>query len=323
MSIFLVTFFNLLMLFALTIPGMVMGKFKLFSDNAVKDLSNMLLYIGMPFLIFSNMSGLELANVNWLYIVISVAVAIFIHIIGVCIVYLVCRGNDDLARKRVCAFSAGFANCGFLGIPITISVAPDEIMSEVLLYVTLYNVVFSFLSWIVGQIVFKSEDTEQKSSLVNAFLNPCAIGFYISVILLIIGINVMELDYFGDYVGYLSGLCAPISMIVLGLRLPKIDLKKMIKTAKIYVSLIVRLIVSPLIALGIMLLLRVTIDISDALILAIGIMSSMPAAATVIAFAEKYNTDSLLASEIVVVSTFLSVITVPLMVSLSSMIMLI
>lgn len=321
MNYFLTTLYNLLMIAALIIPGFILKKVKLVSDKAVKDFSNVLLYIGTPFLIFATMLETDIYSVSWLNILICVIFSVFIHLIGVGLCYLVTMRDKDKAKRSVCAFASAFSNCGFLGIPLTYAIIPNEYRAEAMLYVALFNVVFNFLTWIIGNILFTEKEKRDKGSIVKSIFNPCTIGFLLALPFVFARVNLIEVDYVGSFIKHLSGICVPVSMLVLGFRVASIQFKLTVKNKYVYKNAVVRLIAVPLITLGIAILLRLIPGIDTAFITAMVVMSAMPTAATAIAFAEKFEADSLLASETVITSTLMSIVTVPLMLLLVSLVL--
>ena len=320
MTYFTATLFNILVLTALIVPGFLLKKTNLVSDRAVKDFSSVLLYVGTPFLIFSTMLSTDIYSVGWLNILLCILLSVAVHFIGIGLGFLVSIKDKEKARKNICAFSSAFSNCGFLGIPLTYVVVPEEMRGEAMLYVTLFNVVFNFLTWILGEIIFVEKEKRSRASIIKAVLNPCTIGFLLALPFVFAGLDLTKVDYVGSFISYLVGICVPVSMLVLGLRVGSMSIKAMAKNKYTYVTIALRLIVVPLITLGTAVLLKLTFGVTNAFILSLTIVAAMPTASTAIAFAEKFNADSMLAAEAVVATTLMSVVTVPLIMLLVSVI---
>jgi len=93
----------------------------------------------------------------------------------------------------------------------------------------------------------------------------------------------------------------------------KTEIKEMLMEKKVYIAIFIRLIVMPLIMFGLMLMLKV-----DRLILLSNIICvSAPVAATTSMFAEKFGGDKKLSVASVGISTIISLITMPVIVSLA------
>ena len=102
--------------------------------------------------------------------------------------------------------------------------------------------------------------------------------------------------------------------MVIGLRLADIDLHGIFKDKDMYVFLALRHVLLPLATVGIVrLVMLTTLDISPAVYQVVVIMASAPAATSATMFAEKYDCDAPYVSRLVVISTLLSIATMPLM----------
>ena len=110
----------------------------------------------------------------------------------------------------------------------------------------------------------------------------------------------------------LKNLVAPLSMLVIGLRLPDMSFKGLFKDKEMYIFILLRHIALPLISLGIVKLLGLLLPVDPAVEMVIVILAAAPAATSATMFAEKYDCDSVYVSRLVTVSTLLSIITIPL-----------
>lgn len=109
-----------------------------------------------------------------------------------------------------------------------------------------------------------------------------------------------------EAVGLVADATIPTIMIILGVQLAKIPFKNMM-IEKISYSLIIRLVISPVIALIITLILPVDPLLQKIMIL----MAAMPSAANTTMLAVKFNTDANFVSSMTLLSTCLSLITLP------------
>ena len=115
-------------------------------------------------------------------------------------------------------------------------------------------------------------------------------------------------------IGYLAALNTPLPMIVIGYHLASAGFN--IKGAGTYAAIFVRLIISPLIMLGGLYL----CGIRGTILVACVIAASAPCAAATTMFAEKFGGDTTLSAACVSITTLLSVITMPLIVALATVI---
>ena len=113
----------------------------------------------------------------------------------------------------------------------------------------------------------------------------------------------------------LVGNCnSPLAMIVFGTFLANADLKNLFAKKEIYFVSFLRLVVIPVCMLGIFYL----CGVRGALLTALTISSSAPTATNTAMYAAKYDNDASLGSELAAQSSLLSIITMPVIVALAT-----
>ena len=114
---------------------------------------------------------------------------------------------------------------------------------------------------------------------------------------------------------YVASLQTPLAMIFFGTYLANTDLKTMFQNKKIYLTTFLKLIAIPLIMLGIMKLFGVGKEMTSAIL----ISASAPSANMTVMFSAKYGKDVGLASKLVAVCSFVSIVTMPVMIAFGSL----
>ena len=105
-----------------------------------------------------------------------------------------------------------------------------------------------------------------------------------------------------------------LSLVYIGYILSTIDIEKTFKKVSIYVLTVNKMIIAPLIVLFIIMQFRHYFPwLNKAAISAIILETGMPAMATIAILAKNYNSDFKLASENILVTTVLSIFTLPLL----------
>ena len=324
---FLSTFLSIAVLLALLVPGFILRKTHIVSDAAAKDLSGILIYIGLPAMIFYCMMSVDITLVTPVKVIVCFLLSIAVHVFGLIVVKIAFRRSEDAGRKAAASFSAVFSNCGFIGIPLTTIAVQycdafadtDSALSEAMLYVTIFNVVFNLLNWTLGRALFGSG--EKKSVMLKkALLNPCTIATIVALPFTLTGFSLLDPIVVGDFeitqlasfITYLYNICVPVSMCVLGIRLADIKVVEMVRSKYIYAASAIKLVLIPAVFVGICLLLDLWLDIGAPLVITMTVMAATPSATTALAFAERFDGDTVLAGECIMSSTLLSIITVPL-----------
>ena len=325
---------NVAILFIMMVPGVIMKKCKLCTDAFGKGISNLVLYIAQPCLIvYAYLSCDASFSDIWLGCLMTFLLSFLAHIIFTAVAIPVFRKAPDGAC-RMLRFATIFSNAAFMGIPLIQAIIPDPTAA---IYASIYNITFNLFLWTLGvklctdglEHMHNDEDCdchEQLSgakavSIKKVVFHPVTLASVIGLLLLILGVNnatlySAHLGIISDSLLMLKNLVAPLSMVVIGLRLAELDLHGFFKDVYMYVFLILRHLALPIATVGVMELLSLFLPISDTVELVIAIMASAPAATSATMFAEKYDCDAPYVSRLVTVSTILCIATMPLIVML-------
>ena len=316
-----------LVLFALILPSYALRKSKMISKASVSGLVVILLYACQPFLtirafVINPVSpALEIAeNMGWVFL---------FAVIGQIVIFFAARlvffrkkhDDADKAKDRIYIYASVFSNAGFIGIPFVAMLTRND--PYALIYATVYNVVFQMLIWTLGVYIITGDIKAIRP--LKAFLNPAIIPLIIALPMFFwppSNIFAMEaLKPLDKIVTYFADMCAPLSMIIVGIRMADVPLKDIFKGSNTYLSSGMKLIIAPALMFLLLLPLSYTAlfagEAAKYVLKVPVIMMAMPPAATMIAMSERYNGDTDTALKVFVCCTLLSIITMPFIVLLS------
>lgn len=300
---FLIISQQVLVLFILVAVGFLCGKKGLIDDVASKKLTDIVLYVVTPCVMISAFQrefSVELVG----KIIIAAVCAALIHAGSILLAKLIFRDKNE-SRKKVLRFSVIFSNCGFVSLPLQKAILGDEGW----FYGSIFVAVFNIFLWTYG-LVSMSGDHRQLSVKKLVF-NPGIVGVAVALILFLCRINLPEI--LSLPVDYLAALNTPLPMLIIGYYLSKANFKAAFTDAGIYIAMGVRMVLIPLIALGLMLLFR----IDSTIIVAFTIAGSAPTAATTTMFSAKYDRDVELSVGVVASTTVISLVIMPLVTALA------
>lgn len=300
---FLIISQQVLVLFILVAVGFLCGKKGLIDDVASKKLTDIVLYVVTPCVMISAFQrefSVELVG----KIIIAAVCAALIHAGSILLANLIFHDKNE-SRKKVLRFSVIFSNCGFVSLPLQKAILGDEGW----FYGSIFVAVFNIFLWTYG-LVSMSGDRRQLSVKKLVF-NPGIVGVAVALILFLCRINLPEI--LSLPVDYLAALNTPLPMLIIGYYLSKANFKAAFTDAGIYIAMGVRMVLIPLIALGLMLLFR----IDSTIIVAFTIAGSAPTAATTTMFSAKYDCDVELSVGVVASTTVISLVTMPLVTALA------
>lgn len=305
-----VTAVSLLTLLLLAVPGWILRKFNIVRKEIMRELSIILLYISQPFLLIASFQKAEYSEqvlVDMGYVLLLALCTVFIVSI---IAYVIFHKRfKENYPNRLLTFASICGNYGFFGIPVLQILFPNK--PEVIIYSTACLLVLNLFCWTIGAFLVSSD--KKYVSVKKAIINPTVIAVVIALPMFATQTKLpTELLTVCDYIGNIT---TPLSMLVLGMRFSEVRLKDIFSNLKNYVAIIMKLLISPLIAYA---LLQIPMPISDMAHRCIVILMAMPPAivtlTTVECFALPDIKDDLArqASNVVVVGTILSTLTIPL-----------
>lgn len=208
-------------------------------------------------------------------------------------------------KSPVDNFAAAFSNCGFMGIPLVRAGFGDEAVFLLVGFVVLLNL----LQWTYGAALLKGD--KGAVSLKGVLLNPITVGTAAGVVLFVTGLGSRLPGVLGGAIGGLAALNSPIAMLVLGIYMAQTSLKETVMSPRLYVLSAVRLLLIPAVTLA--LLTPLPVDLTMKYVILLG--ASAPVGANVAVYAQLYGNDYSYACRTVVLSTVLSILTLPVLVA--------
>lgn len=284
--------------------GFFCYKKELLTEAGVKSMSAILLNVVTPCMLINAYQqdfNTELA-VKFLT---AAGAAVLLHLIMIAIVLLVFKKQENPMVKKVNTFLSIYSNCGFMGLPLLNAALGDE---GVFLG-SAYLAVFSLMYWTQGVYVFSGDKRDMISK--KAVLNPGVLGVLLGLVFFFGRIKLPGL--IGTTVSGIAALNTPVAMFVIGSFLAKTKVKSALKNPNVWLVTVLRLLVLPLISLGVLFVLTKT-GIADPFVaMAVLLQVSAPCATVGSLFAVKFGYDPTYASEVIAISTLLSMVTIPLM----------
>jgi len=306
--------YNVGILFIMMIPGVLLKKCRLCSDGFGKGISNLVLYIAQPALVFlaylKEFSGEVL--INSLVVLLLSVVAHLIFLIS-----LLFFKKEVEDRRRMLRFASIFSNAAFMGIPLITAV----LGAEYTIYASIYNITFNMFLWTLGVHICTDGNTlddgtvlKSQASIKKALFHPVTLAAALGLVFFVAPIHTYIPEIITESLQMVANLVAPLSMLVLGLRIADIDFKNFFNDKNLYTFLVLRHIALPaLVFLATLGIKALGVPVSYEVFNVVVIMAAAPAASSATMFAEKYDCDAAYVSKVVALSTILSILTMPLL----------
>jgi len=305
MTVFYSLLYCICMFALLMLPGWILGRCGRFLQGAKKTLANLLTDVAMPALVLSKLLEVRRDSVSVPALLLCLLFPAVL-IPALCLITRLVwkKGASGFAEASVCAI---FSNCGFLGIPIATALYPED--PEVAVYVSVFNVLNTVLLLTLGTAILSPGSKKRPKQLFGSPVILCALlGFLILALDLGSRCGMLR-----TYTSCFAAMTVPLSMAVLGYELCKLPLRKMFSTRRLYSVSALKLVVSPMITLGILLLIRCTgaMDISEHLAMALLLASGVSTAASAPAMAAAYGRDPSLAATFTLGTTLIGIVSLP------------
>lgn len=305
--VFVTSIVSVGLLFALAIPGFCLKKFKMLPDTAVKVLVTVLLYASQPFLTISSFTKKTYDSSLLVNMGLTVAFSIGLLLILYLVSLFVFSFSKEKATRGIYTASAYMCNVSFMGIPLLNAFFPDK--PEMIIYCAIFIVVFNMMAW--SLCVYGLTGEKRHINAKKIFLNPPTITLIVALPIFFSGWQMPK--ELVTSVDFLAGMTTPLSMIILGVRLAETSPRKMFLNSKNYISSIIKVVVCPLLSLGIILAINAIAPLDNTLIVTLVLLMAMPTAASVIIMAEKFEKDSQIAVMVAILSSIMSILTIPLL----------
>jgi predicted permease len=214
-------------------------------------------------------------------------------------------GEDKLG---VYEFLMIFGNVGFMGYPV-MRVLYGEIG---IFYAAMFNFSFNLYIWTLGVYLIKKGSGEGVSA--RLLINPGTLA--VSLGFALFGFSIQLPRVLQLVLESVGGTTTPLSMIVICMILGTSSGFKWIKNWRLILSSVIRLLIIPLLVLGIVWFVPMPSMLKGFIL----ILTGMPSAALAAIFSHKYGADHELASRGILLTTFLSLWTIPFLIYIESII---
>ncbi len=293
-------------LYILVAVGFISDKVGLFKEKAARLSNDLLFYIITPAVIVTSFLSMDNTSQNMKKLLSALIFAVVLQTVAALIALPFFRDKSK-SDNCIYKFASSYGNVGYMALPLAEAVLGHEGVFYCSVVVTVFNI-FSFTHGI------KVMTDSSKFDLKKLLLNPGTIAVLIGLPLFLLGVDLPEI--IGKPVDYLASLNTPLAMLFFGTYLANTDLKTMFSDKRVYLTAFLKLIVLPSVMLGIFKLCGTT----GVLVSALLISSSAPSANNTVMFAAKYDKDAPCASKVVAFVSFLSIITMPVMIALGQQI---
>ena len=295
---------QMVVLFLIMLLGFGLAKKGILDTVTGKKMSWLVVNVCNPALILSGSLGEEVISVSSLQEVLAAAVVMYLLLL---VLGLILPGliRADAKERSAYRIMTVFTNIGFMGFPLISSMYG----SGALLYGTVFSIPYNLLIYTYGICAIRggSFSIKQLKQVLNTGVAACAAAIGIYVLKLFVPVRVPEI--ITQTVDLLSGMTAPLSMMVIGASLAGLSLKELVKDKKMLLFAGLRLILIPCLFMS-----GFRHFLADPVLLGVClIMLATPAGSMTVMLSQQYDGNVETTSKGVALTTILSVATLPLL----------
>lgn len=287
---------QVLIIFLMMLVGVYSRRKHIIDENINKGLTAILMNITLPLNIISAFN-FEYSKEMLSNMLIIFTFGILIHPMSFFIAKLI-YSKFAKEEKNILIFSAVFSNCAFMAFPVL-----ESLYGKIgILYGSAFLAPFNIYLWTLGVSLYEGEGGKFK---LKNILNPGIISVVIGVIIFIFSIRLpYAVNRCFEMIGSMT---TPLSMIITGVIIGGMDIKKIFTRPSIYIGALVRLILIPAICALVLGFLGLDEKVYGVCVL----VAAMPVAAMATVLAESFGGDAQFASQNVFITTILSLVTIP------------
>ncbi len=292
---------QMLVLFIMMLVGVYCRKKGIFNDEANKRISSLVVNVANPALILSSSINQEAVIEGMEFMKTFLLAWGMFGVLMVSAFFMPKILRADVSEYGTYRTMTIFSNIGFMGFPVIDAMYG----SEALLYATMFLIPFNVLIYTYGISVMKKQG-EKTGFQIQKILNVGVISCVVALVIYLTGLPMPVV--IENSVDSISSLTAPLSMMVIGDSLTKINLKKLFCNGRMLVFSAIKLLLIPIAGVSLIKLLGLNPLLTGVCM----IMLATPVGSMNAMLAQEYGGDYELASQGVTITTLLAVVTMPL-----------
>ena len=293
-------------LFALVVVGYVAGKLGYLGGDFDRQLSRLVINITCPALILSSAMTGELPDRQYILPLLLISTLTYIVLATMAFFlprYLTKRREDEGAI----GFALMFGNVGFMGYPVVASIFGHEAV----FYAAVLNVVNTFAVFTVGTTLITGKNEVEGSRFEKKVLySTPMLAAYLTMLIVALRIDDIP-QYISQPLTMLGNITVPAALLIIGSSMSQLSLRSLMGNTTVYMTTALRLAILPLAVHGLM----TALGFSPFVVNINTVVIAMPVATYGTILCLKYEKDTTMITEVTFITTLLSMLTIPLLVT--------
>lgn len=290
-------------LLLVVMAGFISNKCGLMGGEFDRKLSNFIINVSCPCLIVSSVMGDMKPDKGLILPLLIVGMGTYVMLFVVSYLLPKCFVKD-VGMRGMYSFMLMFANVGFIGYPVVASIFG----ARAVFYASLLNVPNTLFIFFVGTMFVKGGGEKLRFNPRTLYC-PAMIASYVSIVIVAFGLEDMPRSVSEPF-RLLGNITVPGALLVIGSSMAQIDRRHILGSPRIYVMSFFRLAVIPV---SFFLLLHI-VGLNKTINAINTILIGMPVASFGTMFCLKYGRNDTEMAQGTLITTLLSVVSIPLLV---------
>ena len=308
MDLFLSTLSQMAYLFSFIVLGFVLTKIGALPKDSAKVISKLESNLLLPAMVlhtFLERFTVETLSTAWKTLLYSlVALLIVIALAIICSRFI----TKDGYLRNIYTYGLTFANFAFMGYAVVNALFPEIYFEYVIFTLPMWTGIYV---WGTPELLIADGSKKKFTDRLKNFLNPMFVCMIVGMILGLTGVAKFFPKWSLDVVKAAEGCMSPLAMLLAGITLAFVDLKKTFTDLEIYAVSFLRLLVFP----GLFLIVGRIFHLSGTNFLCALCALAMPLGLNTIVVPAAYGRDTTKAAGMALISHLLSCITIPIIFS--------
>jgi len=283
--------------------GYILSRWKFVPDNAQAVLSKLENCIFIPALVLgtfiSNFTTQKI-SAAWSLLSGSFVLAIIAIILSLLCVRFCSR---DKYERSIYTYGLCFSNFGFMGNAVVSALFPDIFLEYLIFTLPLWSLIYLW-----GVPVLLLGDSSGKPNLAQRlknFVNPMFVCTLLGMLIGLLSIPIPQ--FISSAVSAASNCMSPVAMLLTGMTIARFNLWEVLKIKSVYLVTALRLLVFPLLFLGVLVLIPMPEVFATCAVCSL----AMPLGLNTIIIPSALGKDTKVASGMALVSHIFSCLTIP------------
>ena len=288
-------------LFAIVIVGWVAGRLGYMGGEFDKKLSSLVINFTCPALILSSAMTGELPDRRLILPLLAISAFTYVLLTGVAFLLprFLTRKKED---EGIVGFALMFGNVGFMGYPVVASIFGHQAV----FYAAVLIVVNTFAVFTIGTILILGDLGDGKHFQKKVLYSTPMFSAYLAMLIVALGIDGIP-GIISQPLTMIGNITVPAALLIVGSSMSQLSARTVLGNTTVYATTVFRLLLIPVglyylcSALGF-----------DSYVVNINtIVLAMPVATYGTILCLKYNRDTTLMTEVTLITTLLSMFTIP------------